>query len=153
MKIRRAGLLLALLAALLLGLCACRVEGNPLPEGMDEEETLAKGREAVRAIAGNDWEGLWALLREDVRESTSPEDIGTLILGQLDGAGVYKQIDSYLATGQSSDGEDYGVCVFYCKYEKKKALIQLLHEVHPHPKAQGKAVHSAMEAEGGYAVG
>ena len=65
MKIRRAGLLLALLAALLLGLCACRVEGNPLPEGMDEEETLAKGREAVRAIAGNDWEGLWALLRED----------------------------------------------------------------------------------------
>lgn len=125
MKIRRAGLLLALLAALLLGLCACRVEGNPLPEGMDEEETLAKGREAVRAIAGNDWEGLWVLLREDVRESTSPEDIGTLILGQLDGAGVYKQIDSYLATGQSSDGEDYGVCVFYCKYEKKKVLIRV----------------------------
>ena len=121
MKIRRAGLLLALLAALLLGLCACRVEGNPLPEGMDEEETLAKGREAVRAIAGNDWEGLWALLREE----TSPEAIGELVQRQLDGAGAYKQIDSYLATGQSSDGEDYGVCVFYCKYEKKKVLIRV----------------------------
>ena len=117
--------LLALAALLLAGLCACRVEGNPLPEGMEEEALLAKGREMVRALAGNDWEAAWGLLREDVREETSPEAIGELVQRQLDGAGAYKQIDSFLTTGQSSDGEDYGVCVFYCKYSKKKALIRV----------------------------
>lgn len=125
MKLRRLALLLAVLAAALVGLCACKAEGNPLPAGMAEEDVLEKGREAVRAIAGNDWEGLWNLLREDVREGTSPEAIEELVLRQLDGAGVYKQIDSYLVTGQSSSGEDYGVGVFYCEYSKKKALIRV----------------------------
>lgn len=124
MRKKRIWLLLALLAALA-GLCACRAEGNPLPEGMEEEALLARGREMVRALAGNDWEGAWGLLRQDVRESTSPETIGELVLAQLDGAGVYKQIDSTLTTGQSSDGEDYGVCVFYCEYSKKKVLIRV----------------------------
>ena len=124
MRMKRIALL-ALAALLLAGLCACRVEGNPLPEGMEEEALLAKGREMVRALAGNDWEAAWGLLREDVREETSPEAIGELVQLQLDGAGAYKQIDSFLTTGQSSDGEDYGVCVFYCKYSKKKALIRV----------------------------
>lgn len=124
MRMKRIALL-ALAALLLAGLCACRVEGNPLPEGMEEEALLAKGREMVRALAGNDWEAAWGLLREDVREETSPEAIGELVQRQLDGAGAYKQIDSFLTTGQSSGGEDYGVCVFYCKYSKKKALIRV----------------------------
>lgn len=124
MKLRRLALL-ALLAAALLGLCACRTEGNPLPEGMEEEALLSRGREMVRAIAGNDWEAAWGLLRRDVAEATSPEAIGELVLSQLDGAGVYKQIDSTFTTGQSSDGEDYGVCVFYCEYSKKKVLMRV----------------------------
>jgi hypothetical protein len=30
-----------------------------------------------------------------------------------------------MATGQSSDGEDYGVAVFYCEYSKKDVLVRL----------------------------
>ena len=125
MRIKRTALLLAALAVLLAGLCACRAEGNPLPEGMEEEALLSRGREMVRAIAGSDWETAWGLLRRDVGEGTSPEAIEEVVLKELEGAGVYKQIDSTLTTGQSSGGEDYGVCVFYCEYSKKKVLIRV----------------------------
>ena len=47
------------------------------------------------------------------------------MIQQTDGAGVYKEIDSAMATGQSSDGEAYGVAVIYCKYSKKNVLFRL----------------------------
>ena len=47
------------------------------------------------------------------------------MLQQTDGAGVYKQIESSMVTGQSSDGEDYGVGVYYCQYARKKILFRV----------------------------
>ena len=36
-----------------------------------------------------------------------------------------KQIESSMATGQSSNGEEYGVAVLYCTFSKDKALFRL----------------------------
>ena len=113
----------AALALLLLMLCGC--QGKPLPSGMDEETLLKNGREAVVLLAGGDYEAVRALMREDVASGVTEEDIQNLVLKQTDGAGVYKEITSSMATGQSSDGESYGVAVFYCKYEKKNVLFRL----------------------------
>lgn len=111
---------LVLLACLL---CAC--QGKPLPEGMDEETLLKNGREVTILLAGGDYGAVLERMREDVAADVTVEDIQALVLKQTDGAGTYKQIDSFMATGQSSDGESYGVAVFYCNYSKKNVMFRL----------------------------
>lgn len=115
---------LALLACLL---CGC--QGKPLPEGMDEETLLKNGREVTILLAGGDYEAVLERMREDVAADVTAEDIQALVLKQTDGAGTYKQIDSFMATGQSSDGESYGVAVFYCNYSKKNVMFRLAFDV------------------------
>ena len=85
-------------------------QGKPLPAGMDEDALLERGQE---------------VLLEDVAAGTSAEDIQSLVLRQLDGAGVYKQIESRMTTGQSSNGEHYGVAVMYCQFSKDDVLVRL----------------------------
>jgi len=110
-----------LIAALLLSGC----QGKPLPIGMNEDDLLAAGKDVVLLFAGGDYQGIWDLLRDDVAETTSPEDIQSLAQRQLDGAGVYKQIDSSMTTAQSSDGESYGIAVLYCSFSKGNVLFRL----------------------------
>lgn len=113
----------AALVLLVLLLCGC--QGKPLPEGMDEETLLKNGREVTILLAGGDYEAVRERMREDVAADVTAEDIQALVLKQTDGAGTYKQIDSFMATGQSSDGESYGVAVFYCNYSKKNVMFRL----------------------------
>ena len=118
-KIRSA----ALLAVLVLLLCGC--QGKPLPAGMDEETLLQHGREVVILVTNEDYVAVRDLMREDVASGVTAEDIQSLVIQQTGNAGTYKEIDSAMATGQSSDGESYGVAVLYCKYEKKNVLFRL----------------------------
>ena len=113
----------AALALALLLLCSC--QGKPLPDGMEEEELLRHGLETVLLLAGGSYEEVYGLMREDVAAGATAEDIQNLVIQQTDGAGVYKQIESSMVTGQSSSGEEYGVAVFYCEYSKKNVLYRL----------------------------
>lgn len=115
--------LAALAMALALLLTACR--GAPLPEGMEEERLLSAGREVLALLVSGDYETVQGMLRLDVAAEVSGDDLRALLLRQLDGAGVYKQIESSMVTGQSSGGEDYGVAVLYCEFEKKDAVFRL----------------------------
>ena len=114
-------LCLALLCAGLL--CAC--QGKPLPDGMSEDTLLQKGQEVLLELVEGDYDAVYGYLRPDVAADTSPEEIQALALRQLDGAGVYKQIDSRMATGQTSNGESYGVAVLYCKFSEDNVLARL----------------------------
>lgn len=113
----------AALALVVLLLCGC--QGKPLPAGMEEETLLRHGREVVILLTGGDYDAVREQMREDVAAGVTAEDIRSLVLRQADGAGVYKEISSSMVTGQSSNGESYGVAVFYCKYEKKNVLFRL----------------------------
>lgn len=113
----------AILVLTLFLLCGCR--GNPLPVGMDEETLQKHGREAAVLLASGDYEEVLGRMREDVAAGVTVEEIQKLVIQQTGGAGVYKEIDSAMATGQSSDGETYGVAVIYCKYSKKNVLFRL----------------------------
>ena len=117
----------AALLVLLLLLTGC--QGKPLPAGMEEEELLRRGREVAVLLAGGDYEEVYDLMREDVAAGTKVEDIQNLMIQQTDGAGTYKQIDSSMVTGQSSDEESYGVAVIYCDYSKKNVLFRLAFDV------------------------
>ena len=118
-KIRSGGLLLLLI----LLLCGC--QGNPLPDGMEEASLTEAGRSVVLQLVRGEYDAVRESFREDVRESITADQLRTLLLQQTDGAGVYRQIESTMVTGQSSDGERYGVAVLYCEYSEDDVLFRV----------------------------
>ena len=123
---KRLWLLLVVLSALFL-LAGCKVSGNPLPEGMEEETVLERGREVVALLNSGDYQEVYDLLREDARETSSPEAIQSYMEERLDKAGAYKSEDEAMATGQKikDTGEEYGTAVLYCKHEKKTLVYRI----------------------------
>ena len=118
----------------LLSLCLllCALPGAALAEYvvpingqtyMRDQPSLTGG--VVGQLVDGDYAAVYAALRADVAAGTSADAIGELVRRQLEGAGTYKQIDSAMVTGQSSDGESYGVAVLYGDFSKKDVLFRL----------------------------
>lgn len=123
---KRFVLLAAALGVLLL-LSGCKVSGNPLPEGMEEETVLSEGREVAALLNSEGWQEVYDLLRDDAKETSSPEAIQSYMEERLDKAGAYKSEDEAMATGQKlkDTGEEYGTAVLYCKHEKKSVIYRI----------------------------
>ena len=116
----------AALAALFL-LSGCKVSGNPLPEGMDEDTVLEEGRDIVALLNAGYYSDVWHSLRTDAMMSTSPEAIQSYMEERLAKAGAYKREEEAMATGQTlkETGEKYATAVFYCKHEKKNLMYRV----------------------------
>ena len=127
---RKIALMLAVLGALLL-LSGCKVSGNPLPEGMEEETVLEQGREVVAMLNGGEWQEVYDLLRSDARETSSPESIQSYMEERLEKAKAYVKETEAMATGQKlkDTGEEYGTAVIYCKHEKKSVMYRVAYSV------------------------
>ena len=115
----------ALLCLALLAGC----QGKALPEGMDRDALLEAGKDVMLLVVQGEYETVLELFRPDIRETISVEDIQSLALRQLDGAGVYKQIQESMTTGQSGEGEEYGIAVLYCEFSEKDVLFRLAFDV------------------------
>lgn len=113
--------LCALLAALVVTGCS----GTSLPDGMTEEALIDAGRQVLLLAVDGNYEAVQEQLREDVRETVTAEDIRSVVLTNVDGAGVYKQIESYMTTGQDADGERLGIAVLYCEYSEDDVLFRI----------------------------
>ena len=103
----------ALLCLALLAGC----QGKALPEGMDRDALLEAGKDVMLLVVQGEYETVLGLFRPDIRETISVEDIQSLALRQLDGAGVYKQI------------EESGIAVLYCEFSEKDVLFRLAFDV------------------------
>ena len=127
---RKIALMLAVLGALLL-LSGCKVSGNPLPEGMEEETVLEQGREVVAMLNGGEWQEVYDLLRSDAQETSSPEAIQDYMAERLEQAKAYVKETEAMATGQKlkDTGEEYGTAVIYCKHEKKSVTYRVAYSV------------------------
>ena len=125
MKKRILTLCAALCVALLL--CSCTVKGNPLPAGMDEGVVLAAGEEIVTQLNDAQWQTVYDQLREDVRASTTPEDIQSHIESVLNEVGPFKSLKDSMATGQTvkATGEKYATAVLYCQHKKDQAMYRI----------------------------
>ena len=113
--------------ALLFALSGCKVSGKPLPEGMDATELITQGREVAAMLNREEWQEVYDLLREDARETTSPDAIRDYMEGLLDKAGAYVTESDIMTTGQKlkDTGEEYATAVLYCKHEKKSVMYRI----------------------------
>ena len=76
------------LAALLLCLfLLAGCQGKALPSGMGEEALLSGGREVLLLVVNGDYEAVHERLRADQREAVTVEDIQSMALSALEGAG------------------------------------------------------------------
>ena len=123
---KKFALALAVLSTLLL-LSGCKVSGNPLPEGMEEETVLEQGREVVAMLNAGEWQEVYDLLRPDAQETSSPETIQSYMEERLEKAKAYVKETEAMATGQKlkDTGEEYGTAVIYCKHEKKSVMYRV----------------------------
>ncbi len=123
---RRRLVLFSVLAVLFL-LSGCKVSGNPLPEGMEEEAVLEQGREVVALINEGNLQEVYDRLRPDAKEGASLEKFQAAVAENLDKAGAYVKETDALATGQKikATGEEYGTAVLYCKHEKKSVMYRI----------------------------
>ena len=119
--------LLAAVLGMLFLLSGCKVSGNPLPEGMEEETVLSEGREVAALLNGEGWQEVYDLLRDDAKETSSPEAIRDYMRERLDKAGAYQSEEEAMATGQKlkDTGEEYGTAVLYCKHGKKSVIYRI----------------------------
>ena len=129
MRKKRSWLTFLLLALLLLP--GCKVSGNPLPEGMEEEAVLERGREIVALLNAGEWQEVYGCLRADGQETTSPEAIQSYMEERLGKAGAYKSETEVMTTGQTlkDTGEEYGTAVLYCKHEKKSVMYRIAYSI------------------------
>ena len=127
---KKFALLLAAGSALLL-LSGCRVSGNPLPEGMEEDTVLEQGREIVALLNGGGWQEIYDRLRSDAQETSSPEAIQSYMEERLEKAKAYVKETEAMTTGQKlkNTGEEYGTAVIYCKHEKKSIMYRVAYSV------------------------
>ena len=127
---KKFALLLEAVSALLL-LSGCRVSGNPLPEGMEEDTVLEQGREIVALLNGGSWQEVYDRLRSDAQETSSPETIQSYMEERLEKAKSYVKETEAMTTGQKlkDTGEEYGTAVIYCKHEKKSIMYRVAYSV------------------------
>ena len=99
--------------------------GNELPEGMDGDALFAAGRDVMLLLVNGEYEAVHELLREDQRALFTADDIRKVVEKELDGAGIYKQIEKHMVTGQKIDGQLYGIAVLYCDFSEEDVLIRV----------------------------
>lgn len=111
------------LLVLMMALTAC--SGEPLPEGMDENALFTAGKDVMLLLVEGDYEAVHEMLREDQRAKYTAESIRNVVSAQLDGAGIYKQIEDHMTTGQTKEGERYGIAVLYCEFSEENVLVRV----------------------------
>ena len=92
---------------------------------MDEDKLFTAGKDVMLLLVGGEYEAVHEMLREDQRGAVTVDDIRAAVSSQLDGAGVYKQIEDHMATGQVIDGERYGISVLYCDFTEEDVLVRV----------------------------
>ncbi len=98
-----------------------------LSDAFDETEVSAAAEHVVELINARDYEGIEALVREDLRDVLSAEVLADVLDEVLDQYGMFVNYKAVTVVGQkvSDTGEEYAVAVLSCAYEQGKLKYTL----------------------------
>lgn len=114
------------MAACLLGLFLLTgCSPAPLPDGMDSDAVEEAGWEVVQLLIDGDYAAVLDQFREDVGENLTEDQVAAMMDKAQEDAGDFISRLDRMSTGQSSDGEDYGVAVILCEYQEEKVLFRV----------------------------
>mgnify|MGYP002802082531 FL=1 len=97
----------------------------PLPEGMEEDAVEEAGWAVAKLLIDGDYAAVLEEFRPDVGENITEENISLMMETATEDAGEFVSRSDMMVTGQSSDGEDYGVAVILCEYREEKVLFRI----------------------------
>ena len=106
-------------------LIACT--SQELSDAFDQETLEDTAGKTVELLNDRNFEDVTALVREDLQELLSAQQLETALEPVLDDYGTFEEIKSITMVG-SNDAEtqeEFAVCVLICNYENGKATYTL----------------------------
>ena len=93
------------------------------PEGFDKEEVIAEAEAVINVISAQDYEGLVAIIREDLRSNVTAKDFEDSCGEALDELGKFEKFGNPVLSGEmdTETGEEFALVAYRCYYEKGKA--------------------------------
>lgn len=109
---------------LALGLLSCTYG---FPEGFDKDECIEKAEEIIEVVNTKNYEAVHALLRDDLKENVTSEDLKVAWENKLDKIGVFEKFGNPVLSGEmdSETGEEFAMIVYYCFYEEGEAIYTI----------------------------
>jgi len=118
-------LILSALILTLVLLCACAA--GKLADTFDEDEVKDAAKAAAATINTRDYDAVIALLREDLQDQVTAEQLRGAWDESLVSAGVFVKYKAVTVAGtqDKTTKEDYAMAVLVCKYENGSQTFTL----------------------------
>ncbi len=97
------------------------------PEGFDKEKVIARAEEIIAVVNEYDYEGLAALLREDMQENVSAEEFEEFWDEAFKELGEFESFGTYVLSGETdmTTGDDFALIAYRCYYAEGKATFTI----------------------------
>ena len=124
-KLIKSIITVTLILALSVGLLGCA--GTPLPEGFDAEEVGTAAEEIVGLATAGDFDSIIAMLREDIRNTVTVDQLKEGWAPSYEKAGKFVSITKTALTGATdkTTGEEYAVAQVLVKHEGASLVYTL----------------------------
>lgn len=124
-KLIKSIITVTLILALSVGLLGCA--GTPLPEGFDAEEVGTAAEEIVGLATAGDFDSIIAMLREDIRNTVTVDQLKEGWAPSYEKAGAFVSITKTALTGATdkTTGEEYAVAQVLVKHEGASLVYTL----------------------------
>ncbi len=96
-----------------------------------EDEVIARAKEVVEVINTRNYDAMNALLRADLQDELTTEQLEEAWEPILTDAGAFQEYHNTAAIGQKSQstGEDYAVALLTCQYENASLTFTIVMDI------------------------
>jgi len=104
------------------GICGCTYG---FPEDFDKEEVITAAEEVIAVVNEYDYEGLVALIREDLQDNVTAEEFKEEWDEALKELGEFESFGTPVLSGETdmNTGDDFALVAYRCYYAEGKATF------------------------------